>query len=155
MPGKIPRAIPVLLLSVAALIPLWRFEAKHESTTIEVAAPATEATGVPETGTPQPGTAATTTIGAPPANASKAVAGSLIRTNYGDVQVRVTFQGDKITAVQMLKQPNSAPTKMAVPILTQETLRAQSADVDSVSGATTTSGAYVESLQAAIDAKGD
>jgi uncharacterized protein with FMN-binding domain len=71
------------------------------------------------------------------------------------VQVEVTFQGDKITAVRMVKQPNSAPTKKAVPILTQETLRAQSADVDSVSGATTTSGAYVESLQAAIDAKGN
>jgi len=149
MPGKIPRAIPLLVLSIAGLIPLWRFEAKPEST-VEVAAPAAESTTIQETTGSR-----TTTTSAPPATKTKAVTGSYIRTSYGDVQVEVTFQGDKITAVRMVKQPNSAPTKKAVPILTQETLRAQSADVDSVSGATTTSGAYVESLQAAIDAKGN
>ncbi|NUP20176.1 MAG: FMN-binding protein, partial [Streptomyces sp.] len=62
--------------------------------------------------------------------------------------------GEKITAVKMLQQPNHPQTTAAVPKLVAETLEAQSADIDTVSGATITSEAYKESLQAAIDAKG-
>ena len=51
----------------------------------------------------------------------------------------------------MLKQPNHPQTTAAVPVLIEETLAAQSADIDTVSGATITSDAYKESLQAAID----
>ncbi|MFF1445897.1 FMN-binding protein [Streptomyces sp. NPDC058295] len=75
-------------------------------------------------------------------------------TEKGDVQVRITYDGDKITAVKMLKQPNHPQTTAAVPKLIAETLTAQSADIDTVSGATLTSDGYKESLQAAIDAKG-
>ncbi|NUS30002.1 MAG: FMN-binding protein, partial [Streptomyces sp.] len=64
------------------------------------------------------------------------------------------FEGDKITAVKMLQQPNHPQTTAAVPKLVAQTLEAQSADIDTVSGATITSEAYKESLQAAIDAKG-
>lgn len=120
------RALPVLVLTVAALIPLMRFE--------------------PE--------AQTSTASAPAATAgSDVVEGTNVSTSHGDVQVEVTFDGDRIVAVRMLRQPDSGPTSMAVPQLIAETLRAQSADVDSVSGATTTSAAYAESLQAAIDGK--
>jgi uncharacterized protein with FMN-binding domain len=66
----------------------------------------------------------------------------------------VTFSGDKITAVEMLQRPNHPQTTAAVPVLISETLKAQSADIDTVSGATLTSDGYEESLQAAIDAKG-
>jgi uncharacterized protein with FMN-binding domain len=82
------------------------------------------------------------------------VAGSTVATEKGDVQVEVTFDGDEITAVRMLKQPDHPQTTGAVPILVEETLEAQSADVDTVSGATLTSEGYKESLQAAIDARG-
>jgi uncharacterized protein with FMN-binding domain len=70
------------------------------------------------------------------------------------VQVRVTFEGDKISAVSMLQQPDHPQTTAAVPVLIEETLKAQSSKIDTVSGATITSDAYVQSLQAAIDAKG-
>ncbi|MBB5956632.1 uncharacterized protein with FMN-binding domain [Saccharothrix tamanrassetensis] len=139
------RAVPILLLTVAGLIPLWRFEARPET----VAVP--EAAGAPEASAPP--TAGSTTGSAAPGGNAQTVSGSLVRTGHGDVQVQVTFDGDRITAVKMLKQPGSAPTRQAVPVLVRETLTAQSADVDTVSGATTTSEAYVESLQAAIDAK--
>jgi uncharacterized protein with FMN-binding domain len=122
------RAVPVLLLTVAGLVPLWRFEARPASTS-DVA--------VAET----------------PAGA-RTVDGELISTSEGDVQVRVVYSGDEIVAVQMLKQPDSGPTKRAVPILQEETLRAQSADVDTVSGATATSEGYIASLQSAIDGRG-
>nr|WP_307783625.1 FMN-binding protein [Streptomyces spinoverrucosus] len=77
-----------------------------------------------------------------------------MNTEKGPVQVEVTFEGDEITAVRMLQQPDHPQTTAAVPTLIKETLEAQSADVDSVSGATITSEGYKESLQAAIDAKG-
>ena len=70
------------------------------------------------------------------------------------MQVQVTFSGAKITAVRMLRQPNHPQTAAAVPKLIAETLTAQSAKIDSVSGATITSEGYKKSLQAAIDAKG-
>ncbi|MFD7250537.1 FMN-binding protein, partial [Streptomyces sp. NPDC059895] len=82
------------------------------------------------------------------------VKGTTVATEKGDVQVEVTFEGDTITAVRMLKQPNHPQTTAAVPTLVEETLQAQSADIDTVSGATVTSDGYRESLQAAIDAKG-
>lgn len=129
------RAVPVLLLTAAALVPLWRFEPRAGTTTTAVAErPAAE----------QPAAGGGT----------ETVEGSLVRTRHGDVQVAVVFEGDRITAVRLLRQPGSTPTSRAVPLLVEETLVAQSAEVDAVSGATTTSEAYVESLQAALDARG-
>ncbi|MGW1744036.1 FMN-binding protein, partial [Streptomyces sp. NPDC002092] len=87
-------------------------------------------------------------------SASQTVSGSTVNTEKGPVQVQVTFSGEKITAVRMLQQPNHPQTAAAVPKLVAETLKAQSADIDTVSGATITSEAYKKSLQAAIDAKG-
>jgi uncharacterized protein with FMN-binding domain len=147
----VKRAVPILLLTVAGLVPLWRFEAEPE--TVAVAPDAPPPTSAPPTSGAPPTTGAPET--APPADAVQTVTGSLVRTSYGDVQVRVTFEGDRITGVTLVRQPNSGPTRMAVPVLVRETLAAQSADVDTVSGATTTSDAYVRSLQAAIDAKVD
>ena len=133
------RAIPVLVLSVAGLIPLWRYEPSHDtgSSVTEAAAPAS---------TPSVSSSGGTT--------STVVAGSTINTEKGPVQVEVTFESDKITSVRMLQQPNHPQTTAAVPKLIEETLQAQSADIDTVSGATITSDGYKESLQAAIDAKG-
>ncbi|MFI6930908.1 FMN-binding protein [Streptomyces sp. NPDC050287] len=77
-----------------------------------------------------------------------------MNTEKGPVQVEVTFAGDEISSVRMLQQPNHPQTTAAVPQLIAETLQAQSADIDTVSGATITTDGYKESLQAAIDAKG-
>ncbi|CAM5551356.1 FMN-binding protein [Streptomyces purpurascens] len=135
------RAIPVLVLSVAGLIPVWRYAPSHDtgssSTVTEAAAPAS---------TPSASSSGGTT--------STVVSGSTIDTEKGPVQVEVTFHGDKIASVRMLQQPNHPQTTAAVPQLIEETLQAQSADIDTVSGATVTSDGYKESLQAAIDAKG-
>jgi uncharacterized protein with FMN-binding domain len=59
----------------------------------------------------------------------------------------------------VLQQPNGNPkdaeiNAQALPILVQDTLSAQSADIDMVSGATVTSDGYVQSLQAALDEAG-
>ncbi|WP_060882571.1 FMN-binding protein [Streptomyces caniscabiei] len=130
------RAIPALVLSAAALVPVWRY------------APSTDTTSTTTTAEPAPSASADTSSGA------TVVTGPTIDTEKGPVQVRATFQGEKITAVTFLQQPDHPQTEAAVPVLIEETLTAQSADIDTVSGATITSDAYRESLQAAIDENG-
>ncbi|QJT04782.1 FMN-binding protein [Streptomyces asoensis] len=132
------RVIPVLVLSVAGLIPVWRYEPSTGTTST------TEAASTPSvsSSTSSSGSSGSTTF-----------TGTTVATEKGDVQVQITYDGDKITAVKMLKQPNHPQTTAAVPKLIAETLTAQSADIDTVSGATITSDGYRESLQAAIDAE--
>lgn len=84
------------------------------------------------------------------------VTGSVVDTVYGPVQVRVTIAGGRVTDVQALQTPGDATRSVrlaqyAVPILRQEVLAAQSARIDTVSGATYTSQGYAESVQSALD----
>ncbi|MFJ4695776.1 FMN-binding protein [Streptomyces sp. NPDC088766] len=132
------RAIPVLVLSAVGLVPVWRYQPSTGTASTQAAAPASTPS-VPS---------ATSSSGA------VVVRGTTVRTEKGDVQVEVTFEGGEITAVRMVRQPDHPQTTAAVPTLVSETLEAQSADIDTVSGATLTSEGYKESLQAAIDAKG-
>ena len=126
------RASPVFVLTVAGLIPVWRY---HPSTgAVETAQPAATPTSMP--------------------SASRVVPGTAVSTSKGVFQVEVTFRGDRIAAVRMLQAPHHPQTRWAVPELVAETLKAQSAHIDSVSGATITSQGYRASLQAALDAKG-
>ena len=132
------RAIPVLVLSVAGLIPVWRYEPSIGGTT----------------STTEAAESASTSSSSGTSSGSRVVKGPTISTEKGPVQVQVTFRGEKITAVKMLQQPNHPQTTAAVPKLVAQTLKAQSADIDTVSGATITSEAYKKSLQAAIDEAG-
>jgi uncharacterized protein with FMN-binding domain len=83
--------------------------------------------------------------------------GSLTQTRWGPIQVAITIVGGKITDVAVPIYPNDNHrdqeiNSYALPELRQATLSAQSANVDTVSGATVTSDGYKQSLQAAIDA---
>jgi uncharacterized protein with FMN-binding domain len=83
--------------------------------------------------------------------------GSVAPTRWGDVQVTITVTDGKITSVAVPAYPtgngkDKQINARALPILTKETLAAQNANIDSVSGATVTSDGYKESLQAALDA---
>ncbi len=109
--------------------------------------------------TTQGGTTAqggTTTQGGTAAGASSTVAGSSVSTRYGPVQVQISVASGKISAVSVLQVPNQNGrdqqiNSRAVPILNREAVAAQSAKIDTVSGATYTSGGYIQSLQSAID----
>ncbi len=83
--------------------------------------------------------------------------GDTASTRWGDVQVRITVADGKITAVTVPVYPSENGrdreiNATAIPQLVQETLAAQSAKIDTVSGATVTSDGYLESLQSALDA---
>jgi uncharacterized protein with FMN-binding domain len=85
--------------------------------------------------------------------------GSVAHTRWGPVQVKITVHAGKITKVTILQQPNGSRrdteiNSQALPILIDETVKAQSADIDMVSGATVTSDGYLRSLQAALDEAG-
>lgn len=93
------------------------------------------------------------------ASSTKTVTGIAVQTQYGVVQVQAKVSGTKILNVSFLQltaydgrsqQINSD----AAPILLQETLSAQSAQIDTVSGASYTSAGYVQSLQSALDKAG-
>jgi uncharacterized protein with FMN-binding domain len=72
------------------------------------------------------------------------------------VQVRLTLQGHQIVDVTNLQLPNHAARSQQInnragPMLRQEVLNAQSAQIDTVSGASTTSAAYIKCVQAILD----
>lgn len=128
--------------------------------TPSTAAPATPAT-TPSSAPPKPvpKTTAPKTAAAAPSPASTTFIGAAERTRYGIVQVKITVAGKKLTNVAFVQltafdgrsqQINSG----AAPILLQETMRAQSANIDSVSGASYTSQGYEQSLQSALDKAG-
>jgi uncharacterized protein with FMN-binding domain len=75
------------------------------------------------------------------------------------VQVQITVAGRKITAVRVVDYPENNRhdreiNAYALPVLVEETLSAQSASIDMVSGATVTSDGYIRSLQSALDSAG-
>jgi hypothetical protein len=143
------RAILAVTATVAGLVALLSFKTHSAERTVASVAPAP------------------TTL---PAD-ERAVTGNVANTVYGPVQVQLVVEtssaaagngaaGDgasgKIVKVNILEQPTSTEHDLqigqfAFPKLISETLSAQSARIDSVSGATYTSGGYVKSLQSALD----
>ena len=88
--------------------------------------------------------------------AAKTVAGAEVQTIYGPIQVTITVKGGKITTVNVPVYPNGTMrdvqiNSFALPELVQETVAANSASIDGVSGATYTSQGYISSLQSALD----
>lgn len=87
---------------------------------------------------------------------AKTYAGDAVMTRYGNVQVQITVQDGRISAVEVLQVPmqdrhDEMINSMAVPVYNQEAVSAQSAQIDVVSGATYTWQGYTQSLQSAID----
>ncbi|MDH6441244.1 uncharacterized protein with FMN-binding domain [Streptomyces sp. SAI-144] len=99
------------------------------------------------------------TSSAPSAPKTTSVTGATAQTKYGPVQVRITLTGSRITGATAVQSPDETGrskeiSSTAVPKLNRETLEAQSADIDAVSGATYTSAGYKQSLQSALDRAG-
>jgi uncharacterized protein with FMN-binding domain len=81
--------------------------------------------------------------------------GSAVDAYYGTVQVKATIQNGQLADVTFLQYPNNRSNSVyingqAMPMLTQEALAVQSAQVNGVSGATFTSQAFEQSLRSAL-----
>jgi len=93
------------------------------------------------------------------ASGTRTVTGDTIQTRWGPVQVRITLKGGRLTEVTAVQYPTDNPrdqeiNSFALPRLRSEALQAQSANIDTVSGATYTSDGYRQSLQSALDSAG-
>ena len=162
------RALLTLGGTAAGLAALLSFK------THSLAAAAPEATSTPSASaaTSQPMASGAGSSSASPAASKKAsaaakagasspasartVTGTVANTQYGPMQVQLTLNGTKITKVTVLQRTNDGAESdeidgNAIPKLTSETLAAQSAHIDAVSGATYTSSGYIQSLQSALD----
>jgi uncharacterized protein with FMN-binding domain len=149
------RAFAAIVATVVGLIVLLDFKT-HSVRQAAQPAPGTSASNVPSP-------SATSAKAAPSATPSRSakpqtqtVTGSTVRTRYGDVEIQVVLAGTQITSVVPIRLPDSNDVdqeidQQAVPILIQETLAAQGANIQAVSGATYTSDGYIRSLQSALD----
>jgi uncharacterized protein with FMN-binding domain len=139
-----------LFSTIAALVLLFSY---RTSTNSAAGAPAVAQAPV-NAGTTAPNPAPTSSK---TSTGTKTYSGSVAQTRWGPVQVSITVTSGKITDVAVPIYPNGNGRDQeinayALPVLRQETLAAQNASIDTVSGATVTSGGYLESLQAALDA---
>jgi uncharacterized protein with FMN-binding domain len=156
------RSIPLLLATVLALVLLANFH----TTTGQVAVatgpqPGASSSAAPPTSTPpagappNPGSSASSSSD----TTSRAVDGPVVANRFGDVQVEVTLSGSRIVDVQALQLPfdrqrSADISNRAEPLLRREALQAQSAKINTISGATFTSQGYRQSLQSALDQAG-
>jgi uncharacterized protein with FMN-binding domain len=150
------RAIFAIVGTVSGLILLLGFKT-HPSPTANTAG------ALPVAPTADPSASATPKAGngkqASAGPKTRTVSGDTVQTRFGPVQIQLTLTDGKITKVTALQLPNDRQRDLeidnfAVPQLTQETLSAQNAQIDAVSGATYTSQGYIQSLQSALDKAG-
>lgn len=121
-----------------------------------VPTPASTGSAPPKSGKPSRRSRST----APPRPRRVVATGATVQTQYGPVQVRVTVSASTgtpklvdVTALQLPQGGNSSRiSSYAGPQLRQEALASNGSRVDTVSGATYTSGGYRQSLQSALDA---
>ena len=157
------RGAVALVATVLGLVLLLSFKTPDVAT-VEATVQAEGSAGASPaatSGTSDGGTAGTAASAAPAATsattaaAATTITGSTVSTRYGDVAVAVTVASGRITAVQAISLPSGGRSGQisasAGPVLASEALTAQSASIDIVSGATYTSQAYAQSLQAALD----
>lgn len=121
--------------------------------------PAQSANSTPPSKPTQPSSATPTKTAA--SSGTKTVTGSSVPVTegfrtFGNVQVKVTVTNGKITKLVAVDYPNGDPrsfeiSQYSIPVLGQEVLQAQGTNIDIVSGATYTTEAYAQSVQAALD----
>ena len=149
---------PAASANIASSAPVSSAAASTPSADPTTQAAAQTPTPAPSTSRAPTPTKTPTRSAAPPPKAVPATfLGTSVQTRYGPVQIKITYAGGRVTGVVAVRLPSGRSrdaeiNSYAVPILESETLAAQSANINAVSGATYTSDGYVRSLQSALDA---
>jgi uncharacterized protein with FMN-binding domain len=155
------RAVPVLAATAGSLALLANFHTGSPSTHVALGTTGTgggaTSSATSSSAPPTTGPASTPSTSAAPT--TRTIDGPDVPNRYGDVQVRVTLSGSRIVDVQALTLPSDRQrsaeiSQYAGPLLRQEVLQAQSAQINIVSGASYTSQSYAQSLQGALDSVG-
>ena len=150
------RLILAVAGTIAGLIALLSFRT-HPGPAAVGSLPAASLGPVPSLVTPSARTGATQGTGpSPPSAGPVTTLGQAVTDQYGTIQVRIVTVGRQIRSVSFAKlagdeELSDLINAQAGPLLLHRTLIAQSADIDTVSGATYTSNAYRQSLQSALD----
>jgi uncharacterized protein with FMN-binding domain len=146
------RAAVALVATAISVVLLFSFKTPAHARPRTPSADVSQATPSPST-TASPAASPTPT---PAGLRDGQYTGQDIVTQFGDVQVKITIASGRIQDVQPLQLPYDRQrsyeiSQYAAPQLHDEVLQAQSAQIDSLSGATYTSEAYAQSLQSALD----
>lgn len=153
---KIRGTVAAALASAGILLAGW--QTGTQAGGVSTVASSTTASGTTGSkGTGSTGTGTSGSSGSSGTSASGTYKGTAVQTRFGPVQVQITVANGKITDITALQLTNTDGKSIqisnrAAPLLRSKVLAAQSADVQTVSGATITSDAYLTSVQAAIDA---
>ncbi len=154
------RAIVTLLSTVVGLLLIFSFRTPAAAPSTAALPPSSSSQSGSPAATPTPSGAPPSGSGSPTPAASGLRNGTYTGQNaanfYGPVQVQVVVSGGKITQVKTLQEPTDNPqsayiASVAMPMLRQEVLQAQSARIDIISGATYDSDSYAQSVQSALD----
>jgi len=157
------RGLAALAITTVALILLISFKTPDQpipdrtNGNVAIVAPSA-GTGTAGGAAPKPGVTATPKPATGGGTGSATVDGPVVPTRFGPVQVEVVVANGKVSDIVALQLPTGRRSGQistyAEPILHDEALQAQSANIDFVSGATYTSDAYSRSLQSALDQAG-
>jgi uncharacterized protein with FMN-binding domain len=161
------RAVPVLVATFIGLVLLLRFQSSPLPTDDNsvVALPtdpdvtssgSAASTGETADTSPPAGPDPESAVCVERSGSDVVVDGPLDTNEYGDLRLRVHLTDGQIVDVQALQLPDLVGRSLrisnyAAPRLRAETLAAQTAEIDTVSGATYTSDSYRISLQGALD----
>lgn len=140
----------VLTFCVVALFITYSYVVRHHSTKIVL-----KPSLVGSAQTTQPGTSSSSTTVNTVNYKDSTYTGSSADAFYGTIQVVAAINSGKLTDVQFLQYPRENPNSIAIneqamPLLKQEAIQAQSANVNIISGATDTSQAFIQSLSNAL-----
>ena len=145
---RIRAAVSAALASAGILLAGWQSGAHVADTGNEVAGTAAGTSS---------GTVAAGGAAGDAAQAAGTFTGTAVQTRFGAVQVQITVKAGVITDVTALRltdddRKSVQISNRAAPLLRAAVIKAQSAQVQTISGATVTSDAYLSSLQGALDA---
>jgi len=161
----------VILASAGVLVAGWQIGTANGQTVEEATSPTTTTTTDTSSGTSSDTTSgssdtssdtssgsSSSTSGTTASGVSGTFTGETASNQYGDITVTVTLENGVITEVEadasVYDHHSQRYVQTAIPILRDEVLAADSADVNLVSGATFTSESYLTSLQSALDKAG-
>ncbi len=144
------RVVAALAATFAGLMMLLSF--KSHSVGATRSALGTDRPTAAGSTSPSPGKTATSR------RSSGTYRGSPYSTRFGVMQVAAVVTAGRLSDVTVLQETDGGHSRQidaaAIPVLKAEALKAQSADIDVVSGATYTSTGYAHSLQSALDKAG-